>query len=469
MPLAKYTIKLFINFMALVELLMPKLGESVTEATILEWLKKEGDMIAEEDSVLRIATDKVDSDVPSPYSGLLTKILFQVDAVVSILTPIALIETEPNAATTGGSTDNRSQVVETVAQPQKQLLQATIEQPKPSTANRFYSPLVLNIAREEGIDMNELEGIEGTGSEGRVSKKDILAYVEQRKNAPVSIKQTVKEQVADEQVAPIAQPQIQIQTVSATPAVISPTTIKPPTIALQEGDEVVQMDRMRRMIAEHMVMSKHVSPHVTSFIEVDVTNMVLWRNKIKDGFKKREGENITFTPVFVEAVAKALKKFPYVNASIDGTNVILRKNINIGMATATNTGNLIVSVIKNADYKNLMGLTKEINDLANRGRIGKLKPDETQNGTFTLTNVGSVGSMMGTPIINQPQVAILATGIIKKKPVVLETAAGDVIAIRHMMFMSLSYDHRIVDGAIGGRFLKEVADLLEAFDINREV
>ena len=449
--------------MALVELLMPKLGESVTEATILEWLKKEGDMIAEEDSVLRIATDKVDSDVPSPYSGLLTKILFQVDAVVSILTPIALIETEPNAATTGGSTDNRSQVVETVAQPQKQLLQATIEQPKPSTANRFYSPLVLNMAREEGISMNELESIEGTGLEGRVSKKDILAYLEQRKNAPAIIKQ-----VADEQVAPIAKTQPQIQTVVPTP-VVPPTAIKPPSIALQEGDEVVQMDRMRRMIAEHMVMSKHVSPHVTSFIEVDVTNMVLWRNKIKDGFKKREGENITFTPVFVEAIAKALKKFPYVNASIDGTNVILRKNINIGMATATNTGNLIVSVIKNANYKNLMGLTKEINDLATRGRIGKLKPDETQNGTFTLTNVGSVGSMMGTPIINQPQVAILATGIIKKKPVVLETAAGDVIAIRHMMFMSLSYDHRIVDGAIGGRFLKEVADLLEAFDINREV
>lgn len=445
--------------MALVELLMPKLGESVTEATILEWLKNEGDMIAEEESVLRIATDKVDSEVPSPYSGKITKILFQTDDVVAILTPIALIETEPSlAAANSTATDNKQHtpppaIAQTLPTQQAQLLTATITTTDNNNGSgKFYSPLVKSMAAQEGISLAELDQIVGSGLDQRVTKADMQQYIAQRHQLP----------------APQVQ-QTQVSTAQPKTATPPPAPKAPPAIVLGSGDELVEMDRMRRLIADHMVMSKQVSPHVTSFIEVDVTNMVQWRNRIKDAFKKREGENITFTPIFIEAVAKALKKYPYVNASVDGTHVVLRKNINIGMAAATDNGNLIVPVLRNADHKNLVGLTKEVNDLAQRARIGKLKADDTQGGTFTLSNVGTFGSLMGTPIINQPQVAILATGTIKKKPVVLETPAGDVIAIRQMMFMSLSYDHRIVDGALGGRFLKEVADLLEAFDAKRDI
>lgn len=447
--------------MALVELLMPKLGESVTEATILEWLKKEGDHIEEEESVLRVATDKVDSDVPSPYAGRLVKILYPVDAVVGILTPIAQIETSSSNESTA------TVIATTVSTVEK--IPATNAVQTSSTSNpkdeRFYSPLVLNMAREEGIGAEELARIDGTGQDGRVTKKDMVQYINNRKSTPTQETITVVvpvPQVQQEVVSPVVETKV-------TPQTASLPTIKAPLVVAGAQDEIIEMDRMRRLIADHMVMSKHVSPHVTSFVEVDVTNMVLWRNRIKATFQKREGESITFTPLFIEAVVKAIKAFPLINSSVDGTNIIVRKNINIGMAAATPSGNLIVPVLKNADHKNLIGLTKEVNDLAKRAKAGQLKPDETQGGTFTLSNVGSFGSLMGTPIINQPQVAILATGSIQKKPAVLETEFGDVIAIRHKMFMSMSYDHRIIDGALGGSFLKRVADLLEAFDPTREI
>lgn len=447
--------------MALVELLMPKLGESVTEATILEWLKKEGDHIEEEESVLRVATDKVDSDVPSPYAGRLVKILYPVDAVVGILTPIAQIETSSsNEAPTPA-------IATTVPVVEKTPIANVVQTSSTSNAKdeRFYSPLVLNMAREEGIGTEELARIDGTGQDGRVTKKDMIQYINNRKTTPAQETITVVvpvQQVQQEVVRPV------VETKVSPPTPVLPS-IKAPLVVAGAQDEIIEMDRMRRLIADHMVMSKHVSPHVTSFVEVDVTNLVLWRNRIKAAFQKREGESITFTPVFIEAVVKAIKAFPFINSSVDGTTIIVRKNINIGMAAATPSGNLIVPVLKNADHKNLIGLTKEVNDLAKRAKAGQLKPDETQGGTFTLSNVGSVGSLMGTPIINQPQVAILATGSIQKKPAVLETEFGDVIAIRHKMFMSMSYDHRIIDGALGGSFLKRVADLLEGFDPAREI
>lgn len=448
--------------MALVELLMPKLGESVTEATILEWLKKEGDHIEEEESVLRVATDKVDSDVPSPYAGRLVKILYPVDAVVGILTPIAQIETS-------GSNESTDSTISTTVAPVVEKTPVTNAMQISNTNNtkddRFYSPLVLNMAREEGIGAEELARIDGTGQDGRVTKKDMIQYINNRKTAPEQETITVLVPVQQVQQA-VMNPVVETKVAPQTP---SSPTIKAPIVVAGAQDEIIEMDRMRRLIADHMVMSKHVSPHVTSFVEVDVTNMVLWRNRIKAAFQKREGESITFTPLFIEAVVKAIKAFPLINSSVDGTNIIVRKNINIGMAAATPSGNLIVPVLKNADHKNLIGLTKEVNDLAKRAKAGQLKPDETQGGTFTLSNVGSFGSLMGTPIINQPQVAILATGSIQKKPAVLETEFGDVIAIRHKMFMSMSYDHRIIDGALGGSFLKRVADLLEAFDPTREV
>lgn len=448
--------------MALVELLMPKLGESVTEATILEWLKKEGDHIEEEESVLRVATDKVDSDVPSPYTGRLVKILYPVDAVVGILTPIAQIETS-------GSNESTDSTISTAVAPVVEKAPVTNAMQISNTNNtkddRFYSPLVLNMAREEGIGAEELARIDGTGQDGRVTKKDMIQYINNRKTAPEQETITVLVPVQQVQQATM-NPVVETKVAPQTPSL---PTIKAPVVVAGAQDEIIEMDRMRRLIADHMVMSKHVSPHVTSFVEVDVTNMVLWRNRIKAAFQKREGESITFTPLFIEAVVKAIKAFPLINSSVDGTSIIVRKNINIGMAAATPSGNLIVPVLKNADHKNLIGLTKEVNDLAKRAKAGQLKPDETQGGTFTLSNVGSFGSLMGTPIINQPQVAILATGSIQKKPAVLETEFGDVIAIRHKMFMSMSYDHRIIDGALGGSFLKRVADLLEAFDPTREV
>jgi 2-oxoglutarate dehydrogenase E2 component (dihydrolipoamide succinyltransferase) len=452
-----------------VELIMPKMGESIAEATILKWLKQEGDTIELDEPVLEIATDKVDSEVPSPVSGTITKILFPEGEVVSVGKAIAMIATESTggadvpfvpAAGNGQEAQMQQQqapVMEAAsagahAAPQAESFQAE--------ANRFYSPLVLNIARSENISMGELERIPGTGKEGRVTKKDILSYVENRGSTP---QQQPQAQQATQQ--PKAQA-TQTQAAQASSAPV--TTIQAPPVAMMQGDEIIEMDRMRKMIADHMVMSKHVSPHVTSFVEADVTNLVKWRDNVKKEFEKREGEKITFTPIFIEAVVKAIKDYPMINVSVSGTNIIKRKSINIGMAAAMPNGNLIVPVIKNADTKNLVGLTKDVNDLANRARANQLKPDEIQGATFTLTNVGSFGNLMGTPIIPQPQVAILAVGAIKKKPVVMETQYGDIIAIRHMMFLSLSYDHRVVDGSLGGSFLRKVADYLEAFEADRK-
>ncbi len=425
------------------ELIMPKMGESIMEATILKWLKKEGDRVQLDEPVLEIATDKVDSEVPSPYAGVITKILYKVNDVVPVGKPIALIAIEEAPTSVASEVPFVPKAMPAApAAPAVEL-----KTPLASDGGRFYSPLVLNIARSEGISMTELERIPGSGEGGRVTKKDILQYVQNRKKA-----------TADERVPA---PQVTVSTgVAETPASAD---------AGGESVEIIEMDRMRKLIAEHMVMSKRTSPHVTSFVEADVTNLVLWREKVKDEFERREGEKITYTPLFIEAVVKAIKDFPLINASVDGTRIIRKKEIHIGMATALPTGNLIVPVIRHADRKNLVGLTREVNDLARRARSNQLKPHEIEGGTFTITNVGTFGNVMGTPIINQPQVAILATGAIRKKPAVLETPYGDVIAIRHMMFLSLSYDHRIIDGALGGSFLRRVADYLESFDINRTV
>ncbi len=446
--------------MAQVELIMPKMGESIVEATILKWLKKEGESIALEESVLEIATDKVDSEVPSPVEGTLHKILFQEGDVIEVGKAIAIIETV-GAANTASPADEP--VIEKVkAQPNvvKEAMSpvqtSTIEVVKsaPVLSNggsgRFYSPLVLNIARQEGVAMAELDAIHGSGKEGRVTKSDILNYLQNRGNG------------AGQAQAP-AQSESQVAVVNKSVAKQSAA------VSVGHGDKVVEMDRMRKLIADHMVMSKSTSPHVTSFVEADVTNMYKWRNRVKGPFKEREGENITFTPIFVEAVARAIKDFPGVNVSVDGTNIIFKRNINIGIAAALPSGNLIVPVIKNADQLNLVGITKETNRLVRAARGNALKPDDIQGGTFTLTNVGTFGNLSGTPIINQPQVAILATGAIIKKPAVLETIDGDVIGIRHMMMMSLSYDHRVVDGFLGGSFLRRVADNLEQFDDSQVV
>ena len=442
--------------MANVELIMPKMGESIMEATILKWLKNEGDTIEEEESVLEIATDKVDSEVPSPVAGVLTKRLFGEGETVSVGKAIALIAIEKEATNAGGSNaiepgnESLAPQPDVVAKEQNAKITSNGNGSEQAANNGFYSPLVLNMAKEENIAMAELAIVPGTGKNGRLTKKDMLKYISNRGENNVS----VIEQMPSQQV-PVAQPQVNVA--------------PPPSIDKTGNVEIVEMDRMRRLIADHMVMSKSVSPHVTSFVEVDVTNIVNWRNRVKERFLQREGEKITFTPIFAEAVIQAIKEHPMVNASVDGSNIIIRKDVNLGMATALPSGNLIVPVIKNADRMNLAGLAKTVNDLAARARSNKLKPDEVQGGTFTLTNVGTFGSLMGTPIINQPQVAILATGIIRKKPAVLETEHGDVIAIRHMMIMSMSYDHRIVDGAMGSTFLRRVADYLEAFDVNREV
>ena len=440
--------------MATVELKMPKMGESVHEATIIRWLKNEGDAIQADESVLEIATDKVDSEVPSTAAGKLVKRLFNEGDVVQVGTAIAIIETG------AGSADVKSAPASAPA-PMAAPVPMANTTPEPvsthstapatsvsSNANRFYSPLVKNIAQTEGISQTELDNIQGTGSEGRVTKKDILAFVDAKKSGNIS-----------------PAPAVQNQPITVS----TPTTPSAPATSFSGDVEIVEMDRMRKLIADHMVMSKQTSPHVTSYVEADVTNLVMWRDKIKKPFEKREGEKITFTPVFIEAVVKAIKDYPLINVSVDGTKIIIKKNINIGMAAALPSGNLIVPVIKNADRLNLLGLTKSVNDLANRARGNKLQPDEIQGGTFTVTNVGSFGNVMGTPIINQPQVAILAVGAIRKKPAVIETEMGDAIAIRHMMFLSLSYDHRVVDGSLGGSFLRRIADYLEQFDGNRDV
>lgn len=435
--------------MALVELRMPKMGESIMEATILGWSKNVGDSVEEDETILEIATDKVDSEVPSPTDGVIQEIKFQKDDVVPVGEIIAIIATEGENGAAPTSNDNIEVPKATPAKPQDVIK----EVPQPAAANevqatRFYSPLVRNIAKEENISMTELEAISGSGLNGRVTKKDILAYIANRSSTPQSL--------ATPQPAAKSQP----QTVAAP-------QFKTPPVDKSGNIEIIEMDRMRRLIADHMVMSKHVSPHVTSFVEADVTDIVNWRNNIKKDFQNQHGEKITFTPIFIEAVVKAIQDFPLVNIAVDGNNIVRYKDINVGMATALPSGNLIVPVIKNAQELNLIGLTKRVNDLANRARNNKLKPEDIQGGTFTLTNVGTFGNVMGTPIINQPQVAILATGAIRKVPAVLETEYGDIIAVRQKMFLSLSYDHRVVDGALGGSFLKRIADYLEAFDKNR--
>jgi 2-oxoglutarate dehydrogenase E2 component (dihydrolipoamide succinyltransferase) len=438
--------------MAQFELIMPKMGESVAEATIIKWVKKEGDWVEADETVLEIATDKVDSEVPAPKAGRLVKHLFAEGQVVQVGSAIAQMESEAGQPVASAPA---AEAPAPVAAPAPALPSAA-SAPVPSTApvqsteERFYSPLVKSIAKQEGISQGELDSITGTGTEGRVTKDDLIIWVENRKKGPAA---------AIPAPAPAPQP-------TAAPVVAAAQT-PAPAISVGGGDEIIEMDRMRKLIADHMVRSKHTSPHVTSFVEADVTNMVMWRDKVKKEFERREQEKITFTPIFIEAVAKAIKDFPMINVSVDGNSIIKRKNINIGMAAALPSGNLIVPVIRNADQLNLVGLTRQVNDLANRARANKLSPDEIQGGTFTISNVGSFGNVMGTPIINQPQVAILAVGAIKKKPAVLETEMGDVIAIRHMMFLSLSYDHRVVDGSLGGSFLRKVADYLESFDPKR--
>ena len=446
--------------MAKIELIMPKMGESIMEATILNWVKNVGDKIELDETILEIATDKVDSEIPSPAEGILTEILFQKDDVVAVGTVIAVISTE-------GSEVNSTPSPALKAEAPSASAPAKVEAPKPtpaaasavvscdntvsSSGSRFYSPLVKTIAKRENISQAQLDQISGTGRDGRVTKADILAFVDQPQS------QTAANVVS----APA--PSVSASTtnkVAAAPA--SP-------VQVSGGDEIIEMDRMRKLIADHMVMSKHTSPHVTSFIEADVTNLVNWRNKHKDAFLKTHGEKITFTPIIIEAVIKAIKDFPMINVSLNGTQIIKKKNINIGMATALPTGNLIVPVIKNADQLNLVGITKQVNGLAGKARANKLKPTDIQDGTFTVTNVGTFGNVMGTPIINQPQVAIMAAGAIRKKPAVVETEYGDVIAIRQMMFLSLSYDHRVVDGFLGGSFLRRIGDYLEAFDASQSI
>ena len=441
--------------MAQYELLLPKMGESVAEATIIKWLKQPGERIQLDDTLLEIATDKVDSEVPSPVEGILVKQLCKEDEVVQVGAVIAIIEIAGEAETTVPFVQDIEQpTLEAIAAEEPAALEAEAET---QSADRFYSPLVKNIAAQENISFDELAGLQGSGADGRLTKDDLLVYIQN--------KQSHSGQSAPQAAAPLAPATPTAQPVLPTPA--KPVVTQSSSVS--GGDEIIEMDRMRKLIAEHMVMSKHTAPHVTSFVEADVTNMVKWRDRVKKPFEKRENEKITFTPIFIEAVTKAIKDYPMINVTVNGTQITKKKDINIGMAAALPSGNLIVPVIKKADQLNLIGLTKAVNDLANRARISKLKPDETQNGTFTLTNVGSFGNVMGTPIINQPQVAILAVGAIKKKPAVLETEFGDVIAIRHMMFLSLSYDHRVVDGALGGSFVKRVAEYLENWDVDREI
>ncbi|PPK87905.1 2-oxoglutarate dehydrogenase E2 component (dihydrolipoamide succinyltransferase) [Neolewinella xylanilytica] len=454
--------------MAQVELVMPKMGESIIEATILNWVKRVGDAVEVDDTVLEIATDKVDSEVPSPVAGTIREIRFEVDSTVAVGEVIALIETEAGAEVEASPAVAPAAVQEetpdsppattpeaeanTAPAPRRETdAENEPGTPEKSENGRFYSPLVRTIAEKEGIGQAELDQIPGTGNGGRVNKSDIQAYLRRRDNRFIT---------GPGKAAPTV----------GTPA----TTLPPPppvapagSLASGSSDEIIEMDRMRKLIADHMVDSKRTSPHVTSFIEVDVTDIVNWREGIKQDFQQKHGEKITYTPIFIEAVAKAIKDFPLVNVSVDGTRIIKKADINVGMAAALPSGNLIVPVIRNADRLNLMGLTKQVNDLAARARQNKLKPEEIRDGTFTVTNVGTFGNVMGTPIINQPQVAILAVGAIRKKPAVVETEYGDLIAVRQMMFMSLSYDHRVVDGFLGGSFLRRIGDYLEAFDPQR--
>ena len=462
------------------ELTMPKMGESVAEATITQWLKNEGDAIAIDESILTIATDKVDSDIPSPVAGILTKKLFNENDVIKVDQVIGLIETggtggSPKPATAAAPAKAEAdkpaavpQAVELSAEapvaiadvpsPSKPVVQNSSSEAK-SSSTRFYSPLVRSMASQEAVSQAELDAILGSGQDGRVTKKDLLAYIAQRASGVQSMNSV-----------PTA--------VAAVPAAVSSSAgsasmasmgFKAPAPTIFPGDEIREMDRMRRLIADHMVMSKHVSPHVTSFVEADVTLIVQWRERVKSAYEKREGERLTFTPIFMEAVVKAIKDFPNINVSVDGNSIVYHKPINLGMATALPSGNLIGPVIKNADRLSLSGMTKAVNEMANLARTNSLKPDDVQGGTYTVTNVGSFGNILGTPIINQPQAAIMALGAIRKMPAVIETPEGDVIAIRHKMFLSHSYDHRVVDGALGGMFVRRVADYLEQWDPNREI
>jgi len=513
--------------MAKYQLLLPKMGESVAEATIIKWLKKPGDYVEADEAVMEIATDKVDSEVPSPVSGKLTEQLCNENDVVQVGAVIAVIETavaeteEPSPVPVAEQPASETKVEEqSPANKEAEVpvdLPPLVPEPVQNIAGgsnapvsngiRFYSPLVRSIATQEGITSAELDSIKGTGAEGRLTKDDLLNYLQANgkgtqgtnttaaepvKQAPpapapqaapvpqpaASNGQQYKPAPAPQPIAPIReapkpmpQPQPEAKAAPAAPKPAPVEAGKPsaPAVSASGEDEIIEMDRMRRLIADHMVMSKQTSPHVTSFVEADVTNLVHWREKVKNSFEKRENEKITFTPLFIEAVVKAIRDMPMINVSVNGTQIIKKKDINISMATALPSGNLIVPVIKKADELNLVGLTKAVNDLANRARTGKLLPDDVQGGTFTITNVGSFGNVMGTPIINQPQVAILAVGAIKKKPAVVETKQGDMIAIRHMMFLSLSYDHRVVDGALGGSFVRRVADYLEKWDVDREI
>ena len=442
--------------MARFELKLPKMGESVAEATVTNWLKNVGDAIEADEAVLEIATDKVDSEVPSEVDGTLVEVLFQVDDVVQVGQTLAIIETESEVAATAPATETNIEATptpEAVAQVEETVTSAkeNTEVAIESSGERFYSPLVKNMASAEGITQSELDGIPGTGKDGRVTKNDMLSYIENKG------KQTEAQPVAK---AAVSDAQAPAEATKASAA---------KTVSVNGNSEIIEMTRMGKLIAHHMVESIQTSAHVQSFVECDVTNIWNWRNKIKNAYEKREGEKLTFTPIFMEAVAKAIKDYPMMNISIDGDTIIKHKNINLGMAAALADGNLIVPVIKNADQLNLVGMSKAVNDLAGRARNGKLKPDDIQGGTYTVTNVGTFGSIMGTPIINQPQVGILALGAIRKVPAVIETPEGDFIGIRYKMFLSHSYDHRVVNGALGGQFVKAVADYLEAWDVNREV
>jgi 2-oxoglutarate dehydrogenase E2 component (dihydrolipoamide succinyltransferase) len=431
---------------------MPKMGESVSEATVIAWTKEVGDMVELDETIIEIATDKVDSEVPSTHEGTLVEKLFEADDLVQVGQPFAIIEvaSEDETASDEVKVDKKiEEPKEIINEPlsEKQEDQPIIK----NTGDRFYSPLVRSMATKENISNDELQKIVGSGKDGRVTKSDMISFLENREISS-------NNEIESKQVETIKK--VEKVVTLETPTKKSPT----PSIQNTGETEIVEMDRMRKLISAHMTMSKSTSAHITSFVEADMTNIVNWRNSVKEGFKSREGQNITFTPIIIEAMAKAVKDFPMINVSVDGTNIHIHKNVNIGMAAALPDGNLIVPVIKECQNRNLVGITKSVNDLASRARGGNLKPDDIQNGTITMTNVGTFGNLMGTPIINQPQVAIMACGVIKKKPVVLETKDGDVIAIRHMMFLSLSYDHRVVDGALGGQYVRRVADYLEQFD-----
>jgi len=458
--------------MALIEVVMPKMGESVMEGTILNWLKKVGDKIEQDEPILEVATDKVDTEIPSTHAGVLKEVLVKEGDVVQVGSAIAIIDTVGDSAESPAPQPSQEAVATSSVEIAQEIENVSsfmgLSQP---ALGRFYSPLVLNIAKEEGISMQELELIPGTGQDSRVTKKDILAYVEAKKSG-VQVAATQSNGHNSTHTTPVQQnivqePIVQVQ----NPVVEAKAEIAKSSkaVSLNADEEIIEMDRMRKMIAQRMVESKHTSPHVTSFVEADVTNIVYWRNKVKNLVYEKEGEALTFMPIFIEAIAKALKDYPMMNISVDGDKIIRKKRINIGMAVALPSGNLIVPVIHDADQYNLIGLTKKLNDLARRARENKLKPDELAGGTYTVSNVGSFGNVLGTPIIMQPQVGILALGAIRKKPAVIETPFGDTLGIRHMMYLSHSYDHRVVDGALGGMFVRRVGDYLEEFDTERKL